>query len=182
MSPRAEDALWSLEAQEKPENAGRSVVSQPFNAVRGKHYLHAGLYFAAREPTVVTTILGSCVAVCLWDPVKKAGGINHFLLPDWVGEGRMSPRFGNVAVASLIEALSGLGCRVSNLKAKIFGGASVLGEGRRSPDSLGARNTQVALRLLKEEGIPLLAGDVGGCRGRKLEFYSDNGETRVKKL
>lgn len=182
MSPRAQDTARTPAAQKDPENRGDSVIGRSPNVIRPSHYLHAGLYFAAKSPTVVTTILGSCVAVCLWDPEMKVGGVNHFVLPDWVGKGRMSPRFGNVAVASLIEALSGFGCRVSNLRAKIFGGASILGEKGRSPDALGARNLKIALSLLKEEQIPLVAGDVGGRRGRKLVFHSDNGETWVRKL
>ena len=88
-----------------------SAVEQGSNH-HAKYYLHAGQYFSSAEPTRVTTILGSCVAVCLWDLELGAGGVCHFLLPHWAGTGRVSPRFGNVAVASLVEGLVTLGCTV----------------------------------------------------------------------
>lgn len=163
----------------------RSVSPKPGlarDSLRARHYLHAGQYFATAEPTVVTTILGSCVAVCLWEPRLKIGGINHFVLPDWVGQGRLSPRFGIVAVASLVEHLVSLGCQVKDLRAKVFGGASVFGHRAPHSNVLGSRNVEVALMLLEKEGIPRVGGDLGGSAGRKLLFHTDDGESWVKKL
>jgi chemotaxis protein CheD len=143
-------------------------------------YLHAGQIVVAAEPTAIATILGSCVAVCLWDPEARAGGVNHFLLPHHV-ERERSPRFGNVAVPQLVEALVRAGARRGALVAKVFGGASVLGrmrQGRR----LGEENVALALRLLEEARIPVLDRDVGGERGRKLVFVSDEGTAWVKLL
>ena len=66
-------------------------------------YLHPGPVFASVEPATVTTVLGSCVSGCLFDPSAQLGGINHYLLPHWVGNGTASPRFGNVAMETLLD-------------------------------------------------------------------------------
>jgi chemotaxis protein CheD len=145
-------------------------------------YLHAGRLFASTQPTAVTTILGSCVAVCLWDPRLEVGGINHFLLPHWVGNGLASPRFGNVAVGSLIEQLLGFGSRKQDLQAKLFGGASVLGASAREEAHLGKRNVEIARKLLGQEGILVVAEDVGGRQGRRLIFHTEHGTAWVRPL
>jgi chemotaxis protein CheD len=129
----------------------------------------------------VTTILGSCISVCLWDRRLGIGGINHFLMPDWTGRGRMSPRFGDVAIASLIESLRTLGCAVDDLTSKVFGGASVMGS-PNSNTSLGAKNVRLARALLDEEGIPIVGEDTGGCAGRKLIYQTDDAGSWVKRL
>lgn len=145
-------------------------------------YLHAGHIYVSRLPCRVTTILGSCVAVGLWDPVSKVGGLNHFLLPHYTEDGMSSPRFGNVAVKKLIDALVDAGARKKHLKAKLFGGACVLQAFRKGGVHLGTRNVQVARELLAEEGIPVCAEDVEGERGRKLIFQTHDGTAWVRSL
>lgn len=143
-------------------------------------YLHAGQLHAASKPTSIVTVLGSCVAVCLYDPIAKVGGMNHFLLPFHVDR-EHSPRFGTVAVPQLIEAVLRAGASRSALVAKVFGGASVIGamaKGRR----LGDENAALALRLLGEARVPVLDQDVGGGRGRKLVFFADEGTAWVRQL
>jgi chemotaxis protein CheD len=143
-------------------------------------YLHAGQLVAAATPTAVTTVLGSCVSVCLHDPVSRVGGMNHFLLPLHVDRER-SPRFGTVAVPALVEAVVQAGAARARLVAKVFGGASVIAAmscGRR----LGEENARLALRLLEEARIPVLDHDVGGGRGRKLVFFVDEGTAWVRAL
>ena len=85
-------------------------------------YLHAGHMVVSSDPCRVTTVLGSCVAVGLWDPTSGVGGVNHFLLP----QGSESARFGNVAVRTLIREVVAAGGRRRSLQAKLFGGACVL--------------------------------------------------------
>jgi chemotaxis protein CheD len=157
----------------------RTARSVPVDG-RARQYLHAGQYFVSADPTAVTTILGSCISVCLWEPKLKIGGVNHFVLPHWAGSGRLSPRFGSVAIASLIEGLSSLGCTPKKLKAKIFGGAAVFGVNGHA--RLGDRNIEVARLLLEEERIPVIGEDVGGRRGRKLVFHTDDGSAWVKRI
>ena len=155
-------------------------VRAPDAGDRARVYLHAGQLHVAAVPTAITTVLGSCVSVCLYDPIAKVGGMNHYLLPLHVERDR-SPRFGTVAVPALVEAVVKAGGTRSALVAKVFGGASVigsLGKGRR----LGDENAALALRLLEEAGIPVLDQDVGGQRGRKLVFIVDEGTAWVRQL
>lgn len=160
------------------ESRGAAFV----RAEKNKYFLHAGLVFVAETPTVVTTILGSCVSVCLWDQARGIGGLNHFLLPMWAGQGRQTTRFGNVAVATLVEHLTSLGCRSQDLVAKLFGGASILGSAGTSMSALGSRNIETARNILAEEALPIVSEDVGGTRGRKLLFHTDDGSAWIKKL
>jgi chemotaxis protein CheD len=156
------------------------TVRSPDAGQRVQVYLHAGQLHAASVPTAISTVLGSCVAVCLHDPIAKVGGMNHYLLPLHV-EREQSPRFGTVAVPQLIEAVVRAGASRSSLVAKVFGGASVIGamaKGRR----LGEENAVLALRLLEEARIPVLDQDVGGTRGRKVVFFADDGIAWVRQL
>lgn len=156
----------------------------PEEVVRQAVYLAPGQVFASAEPAEASTILGSCVAVCLWDPRSRAGGANHFLLPDWVGNGAAtaSTRYGNIAVALLLKKMEGLGCRRRDLQAKLFGGAAVIEVFRGRKDHLGTKNVELARRLLCELGIPVVAEDVGGNRGRKVIFRTDSGLASVRLL
>ena len=88
----------------------------------GKHYLYPSALFAEKAPFMVDTVLGSCVAVCLFDQQLKIGGINHFMLPLWNGNGLASPKFGNIATEKLIEKMQRNGSSLKNIVAKVFGG------------------------------------------------------------
>ena len=143
-------------------------------------YLHPGQVFVSPDPTEVTTILGSCVAVCVFDPVLHLGGTNHYVLPHWAGNGLSSARFGNVAVRSLIDKMLALGGRKADLQAKVFGGACVVAAFRGREEHLGTKNADLALRTLRQEGIPVVADDVGGRRGRKVIFQTDTGVALVR--
>jgi len=156
------------------------AVRSPDVGDRAQVYLHAGHLYAAQTPTAITTVLGSCVAVCLYDPVAKVGGMNHFLLPLHVDREK-SLRFGTVAVPQLVDAVLRAGASRGALVAKVFGGASVIAaipRGRR----LGEENAILALRLLEEARIPVLDKDVCGSRGRKLVFFADEGTAWVRQL
>jgi chemotaxis protein CheD len=141
---------------------------------RARRHLQPGQLFVAERPTVITTILGSCVAVCLWDPHKGIGGMNHFMLPMHAGGSAASPRFGNVAMEQLVTKLRDAGARLPNLRARVFGGACMF-KAMQSPDHLGSKNSMLALEDLARRGIEIAQAEVGGTRGRKLVFYSDTG-------
>ena len=145
-----------------------------------RKYLHPGRSFHSLTPAVVTTILGSCVSVCLWDPVRGIGGLTHYLLPTPLTGRVEASRFGTTAIPHLIEQLRALGAR--QLTAKIFGGSAIntvlASEGR----DLGTRNAEVAIEILEGLGIPIVAKDVGGNTGRKLVFQTDNGDAWIKRL
>ena len=128
---------------------------------------------------MVKTILGSCVAICLWDPVSKIGGINHYMLPNWNGNDLASPKYGNIAIEKLIERMVQLGSRRDNIQAKIFGGGDLIAVDR-SAMMIGERNIRVARIILEEKKIPIIASSTGGRKGRKILFFTDSGEVRHK--
>jgi chemotaxis protein CheD len=145
-------------------------------------YLHPGQLFASAGAATVTTVLGSCVAACLFDPKTRLGGMNHYLMPHWAGDGESSLRFGTVAMSALLERLLALGARREELRAKVFGGASVLGGASAKPGHLGEQNVDRALAFLRDAGVDLIARDTGGQHGRKLVFNTDGGAAWVKAL
>ncbi len=145
------------------------------------HYLLPGNIFAHRDEYTVTTVLGSCVSVCLWDPASGIGGINHYMLPLWNGDGLASPRYGNIAIEKLIEKMLDLGADRGRLRAKIFGGGDVL-KVTNSFMKIGARNVVLAQDILRDEKIPIISSDTGGQNGRKLLYNTRTGVALVKLL
>jgi chemotaxis protein CheD len=145
-------------------------------------YLQPGEMIVATRPTAVSTVLGSCVAVCLWDRRRAIGGMNHFLLAHGQGEGQQGRRFGNVATPELLRLMLSRGSDAADLVAKIFGGGDVLPGLRAGDDSLGARNVEVARQVLREHRVPVISEDVRGRHGRKLIFHSHDGAAFVRLL
>ena len=144
----------------------------------GKHYLYPSALFAEKKPYLVDTVLGSCVAVCLFDTRLKIGGINHFMLPLWNGNGLASPKFGNIATEKLIEKMLRNGSNTSDLIAKVFGGANQM----NSSMEIGARNIEIAKEVLANNGIQIAAENVGGAVGRKLKYNTGTGQVMMKFL
>jgi chemotaxis protein CheD len=146
--------------------------------------IQPGQYYAASGEGSISTVVGSCVSTCLWDPLRRIGGMNHFMLP---GEPSAAPspwglsaRFGVYAMEVLINEMLHLGAERSRLVAKVFGGAQVL-QGFETLD-VGRMNSKFVLEFLREEGIQLLAQDLLGVCPRKLHFFPDTGKVRLKKL
>ena len=147
----------------------------------GTHFLYPSTLFACREPYIVNTILGSCVAVCLYDTVWKFGGINHYMLPFWNGQGLASPKFGNIAINKLLEKMLVLGSNQKNIIAKVFGGGNIL-EGSTSQFMIGDRNVAVARDMLMELKIQIVSQSVGGTLGRKIQFNIATGEVKQRMI
>ena len=143
-----------------------------------KHFLYPGQVFATADPILISTILGSCAAACLWDRNRKAGGLNHYLLPEGPDDGPNRLRYGTIANPELLKQVLALGCEIRNLQAKIFGGATAFGTD--PSHSLGARNVQLAEGFLRTQGIPVVEREVSGKRGRRLLFQIADGVTVIK--
>jgi len=143
-----------------------------------------GEYYATKDPTIIVTVLGSCVSVCLRDPITKIGGMNHFLLPsdEFVTTGQMntSARYGTYAMELLINELLKMGADRNRLEAKVFGGGNVL-QGL-TVHNIGERNSEFVLDYLKLENIPVLARDLLGPYPRKVYFFPGTGEVKVRKI
>ena len=142
-------------------------------------YLHPGGLWAERLAGLITTVLGSCVSVCLWDPQTALGGINHFVLPH--GGAERSPKYGNHAMALLLERVLEIGAQRETLVASVFGGASVM-HGENPAPALGSRNVAQAFDFLQRHEIAVLRHDVEGRQGRKLIFRTADGSTVLRKL
>lgn len=144
------------------------------DAAANKHFLFPGTIFAEPQEYLISTVLGSCVAVCLWDQAARRGGMNHIMLPLWNGEGLATPKYGNIAMEKLLAKVLSIGCRRENLLAKVFGGANVNGTGLEV-FMIGDRNITLAFQMLEEFRIPVVARDVGGQVGRKIIMNSASG-------
>ena len=124
---------------------------------------------------LLTTILGSCVAACIRDPIAGVGGMNHFLLPDGgSGDDRNAVRYGVNAMELLINGLLKRGALRSRLEAKLFGGANVLA----GLSNVGSKNAAFAQRFLADEGIPVVGGNLGGTSARRIQFWPVSGRAR----
>jgi len=143
------------------------------------HFFYPAELFVSKTPYQINTILGSCVAVCLIDPVLNIGGMNHYMLPYWNGQGLASPKYGNIAIEKLIDKMISMGSNKNNIKAKIFGGGEVI-ETQVVQFHIGLRNIEVARLLLDEKKIPIISSSVGGKLGRKIELITHTGEVRQK--
>lgn len=151
------------------------------NKNKDTHFLHPSKIYVSRESINIITVLGSCVAVCLYDNKQKIGGINHFMLPLWNGKGLASPKYANIAVKKLIEKMEGAGANRKNLVAKIFGGGDVINMDHEF-FRIGQRNIEIARKLLKEENIKIVSESTGGRHGRKILFSPDTGQILMKKV
>lgn len=142
-------------------------------------FLFPGGIYASREETEVQTLLGSCIAVCLHDKVLRVGGINHYMLPLWNGEGLESPRYGNIAIEALLNKLLAMGSSKVNIVAKVFGGASQF---ENTIINVGERNIQVAESMLERLRIPVRGASLGGALGRKILFNTYSGQVMMKTI
>ncbi|WP_342621017.1 chemoreceptor glutamine deamidase CheD [Rhodoferax sp. GW822-FHT02A01] len=138
-----------------------------------------GEYFVSGEEIVIMTVLGSCIAACLWDGRSRVGGMNHFMLPDGdTGDG--SGRYGSFAMELLINEMLKLGARRETMQAKIFGGGQVMAG--FTTMNVGERNTQFVQDYLATERIPIVSQDVLDIHPRKVCFFPVTGKALVKRL
>jgi chemotaxis protein CheD len=147
------------------------------SALESRVTLLQGEYRVSDNPgLVITTILGSCVAACLYDPQARVGGINHFLLPGKAERNadQEAVRYGVHLMELLVNGLLHLGARRNRLEAKLFGGARIVD----GLSDIGAMNVRFAKHFLETEGISLMGGSVEGMRGRRVEFRPVSGQAR----
>lgn len=126
----------------------------------------------------ISTILGSCVATCLYDEAAQIGGMNHFLLPDGGGSNQSSARYGVNAMELLINDLIKRGASRRALKAKVFGGARMIA----GLTDIGQKNASFVLDFLRREGIECVSQSLGGTQARRIEFWPGDGRARQRLL
>ncbi len=126
----------------------------------------------AEDDLVISTVLGSCVSVCLFDPVARVGGANHYFLSSGRGQ---NASYGAVAMELVINGLMRRGAERSRLRAKVFGGALM----KSGLGDIGKENSKFALEYLQTERMPIIAMDLGGFWARRLHFHPTSGRARV---
>ena len=130
-----------------------------------------------RDPDmIIGTVLGSCVAACVWDPDARIGGMNHIVLPDQSGVRSAISGHGAFAMERLINALLREGASRPRLRAKIFGGANMI---VGLPD-IGRRNAEFLTEYLDREGIPVDGRSLGGNQARMIRFWPVSGRARQR--
>jgi chemotaxis protein CheD len=152
-----------------------------FDRNQGLHVVKVlpGAHYVSSDPQeMITTVLGSCVAACIHDPVLQVGGMNHFMLPEsesgkW-GAASSVMRFGNHAMEVLLNDLLHLGAHRARLEIKIFGGANVI----RGTTPVGDMNCTFVRSYLQREGLRAVAEDLGGMHPRRLQFFPTTGKVR----
>lgn len=147
-----------------------------------RHYLIPGKLFAAAQPFAITTILGSAVSLCLWDSALGIGGANHVMLSDGPADSDNANRYANVAHPALLQKLVDMGAEIKTLEAKVFGGALPNCTFGNEKNHMGDLNVQATMEFLRSKGIRVAQSEVGGTRGRKLVFQTDDGRAWSEQL
>jgi chemotaxis protein CheD len=156
---------------------------------RRRVFIEPGEYYVSVNGEIISTLLGSCVAACLYDPIQRIMGMNHFLLA-YRAAPSQSPifeteagRYGLYAMELLINSMMAKGAKRCNLKAKCFGGSNVFqfGDDIKSQFSIGDRNVQFIKEFLNKENIPIINSCLGGSVARSIFFMPDDFSVYVKK-
>ncbi len=152
-----------------------------------EHYLKIAEMKVANKPDTLKTILGSCVALCLWDKMQFKGGMVHIMMPQSTGSAcNHEFKYADTAVKGLLKEMQGKGSIKDNLSAKIVGGASMFfkknGNHNNRPLSIGDRNYQTVKNQLKQLKITIDQEDTGGTEGRRVIFDCSTGKITIRKI
>jgi chemotaxis protein CheD len=155
------------------------VFKDSNSLVQDNYFLETGFIFIATKPTVISTVLGSCVSVSIYDKRCKVGGMNNFQFPYIREKRKTTVRYGNVAIFALIHMMTNNGSKLKHLEAQIFGGAY---NPMVSPKDVGRENIMVARDILEQKRVFVVSEDVGGEKGRKIVFDTNANEIAVLKV
>lgn len=174
-------AVGSL--QNRQPEVAKSTIDSMTTSSRPESFksIIVGEVFASKQPIWITTLLGSCIAACLYDSTSGVGGMNHFMLPRSGNDNRTCASFGVHAMEMLINEMMKLGADRRRLKAKIFGGGAVI-QADSSKWNVGERNIEFIHKFLKDEGIPIVAHHLGGDCARQVRFHTGTQKALVKPL
>ena len=159
------------------------------------YYLEPGYIYLTKGSVVIRTVVGSCVAVCLWDRKLGYGGMNHFLRPIIRDAESATPKYGNVATIALITMMEEAGCEAKDIVGQILGGAcpqdaneadmedaEEADMGDEKEADVGHENVAIARSVLQKKGIAIVSEDVGGNMGRKVVFDTETGQLMTLKV
>jgi chemotaxis protein CheD len=165
-----------------PERVSLLAQDLPVESGVQRARIQNGEVFASSAPSLVSTVLGSCVASCLYDATAAIGGMNHFMLPDCVTPDSLLPAsYGVNAMELLINHLMALGARRDRLQAKVFGGARVL-QGSEQGAKVGDANVAFVKEFLVREGIAIVAHRLGGTHPLQVNFFTHTGKVLLRTI
>ena len=148
--------------------------------------IYPGEYYVSKGPELISTILGSCVAIVLFDAENEIGGMNHFMLarktknsPEAQGP---AARFGEFAIDILIKEMEKNGADRNNFEAKIFGGSNVFNLPDTNHEQVGTENIKFEREYLAKLNIPIVAEDIGGVPSRKIVFDPTTFKVLLKRI
>ena len=145
-----------------------------------RKFLRPGEWYAKREPVVAETLVGSCVAVCLYNYKENFGAMNHFLMDRSRDPAeRDIGRYGVLSTRRIVEAVMAIDPNATHYRATVIGGAAVL----KTPNAdtgIGRANVEAALEVLRSAGIRVAGQEVGGTRGRRIRFNTQTGEIECR--
>jgi len=144
-----------------------------------EYFLLPGYIFLSQEPYLISTVVGSSVAVTLWDAESKRGGMSNFLYPSRKRSEEKTAIYGNVAIPYLVKMFLEEGAQEKNLSSQIFGGGmkELLEAG-----TVAQKNIEIARNVLKRHGIKVISEDVGGRLGRKIVYNTFQNEALIYKV
>jgi chemotaxis protein CheD len=139
-----------------------------------------GEFYISKEDIVLSTVLGSCISVCIYDPLLDFGGMNHFMLPaSSVQDDIERPlRYGLFAMEQLINGMMKNGCKRENMQIKVTGGGAMIS----GLISIGAQNIDFIKKYIEEENLQLISIDLGGDQARRVAYFPKPGRMLGKKL
>lgn len=153
-------------------NNGHDHQIEPYH-----YHLRPGYIFANSDPSLISAVVGSGVAVCVWDRVSGIGGMSHFQYPAAGRRDKRTAKFGDVSVKTLVRMLQRMGARLENMEAQLFGG----GHRYEYAKNIGKRNIRIARKALKKSRIPIISEDIGGRQCRRVLFHTRTNEVLVMK-
>jgi chemotaxis protein CheD len=147
------------------------------------HFLTMSQILVAADPAEIKTVVGSCIALCLWDRRTKIGGMAHIVLPERNGDTNADEgKYADTAVSCLVSRMAARGAEPRNFMAACVGGASMFHPSRISSCAVGTKNALSVRAQLEKLKIPIAMEDVGGFSGRKVAFYCSDGKLEVTVL
>ena len=156
-------------------------------------YLKPGEIYFSDKPTMVSTVLGSCVSVTMFSASSCIGAICHGLLSNCknndakiCAKGQCMERYKYVdcSIYEMLKKINAAGLKKSELEVKFFGGSEMITSKDKKPGwkTVGQENIMTAARIIQSEGLNLISYDVGGTAGRKIHFNTGTGEVFLKRL
>jgi len=144
-----------------------------------KYYLKPGYIYVANEPTIITTILGSCVAVCMYDMKKKYGGMNHFLFPK-KEEDLSTTKYGDISTITLINTFKEFGSKLEDLVAHVVGAGYL--EFSENSKFFAQENIKICKQILSRFNIKIISENTGGIEGRKVTFFTESNKVEIANI